>query len=285
MGLVTVDTTTLSLPLPALQARVYCRALEAGELVYFPSTPLSFADEELEFLRAQKQSGAGYHKNIAYRPKQQRLTGYVGGEAARMQALMQRFSAAALNFLTSFCSPYRFDVDYASFRGLEEAGRPMKPNARNDLLHVDSFPTRPSEGRRILRFFVNVNATEVRVWRTGPPFGELARRYAESSGLLARYRRHRRLSDGLRRQLRLRPPYDRFMGGFHDWLKAQEEFQRLPSHQEWEFPPLSSWMAMTDTVSHAVLRGRFALEQTILVHPDTLQAPEAAPERILAAMA
>ncbi|MGH9466884.1 MAG: Kdo hydroxylase family protein [Terriglobales bacterium] len=30
--------------------------------------------------------------------------------------------------------------------------RAAKVHARNDLMHVDSFPTRPSRGRRILRF-------------------------------------------------------------------------------------------------------------------------------------
>ncbi len=42
---------------------------------------------------------------------------------------------------------------------------------------------------------------------------------------------------------------------------------------------------MTDTVSHAVLRGRLALEQTMLVLPETLQAPEVAPIEVLAALA
>ncbi|MGH3184455.1 MAG: Kdo hydroxylase family protein, partial [Streptosporangiaceae bacterium] len=30
--------------------------------------------------------------------------------------------------------------------------------------------TRPSRGRRILRFFVNVNPSEPRIWKTGPAF-------------------------------------------------------------------------------------------------------------------
>ncbi|MGH9481244.1 MAG: Kdo hydroxylase family protein [Terriglobales bacterium] len=74
------------------------------------------------------------------------------------------------------------------------------------------------------------------------------------------------------------------MLSFHDWLKANGEFQNR-SHLISEFEPMASWMCMTDTVSHAVLRGRLALEQTVLVLPESLQAPAEAPANVLAALA
>jgi len=70
------------------------------------------------------------------------------------------------------------------------------------------------------------------VWKTGPAFPELARTWAGPSGLLERYRRQAAqprwrgaLSDGLGRlglAHHFRPPYDRFMLSFHDWLKANQ---------------------------------------------------------------
>ncbi|HEV2447404.1 MAG TPA: Kdo hydroxylase family protein [Candidatus Sulfopaludibacter sp.] len=294
MGVMRIEAKTLALPLAAEAAHPYCAALEAGEILHLGASPIAFSAEELEFLRGQKKSEAGYHKNVAYRPRQDRLTGYAGAEAERMHALMRDFSRQALAFLRALLSPSRFDVDYASFRPLEEQGRPAKQNARNDLLHVDSFPTRPSRGRRILRFFVNVNPSEPRIWKTGPAFPALARELAAPSGLLAAYRHQRAqprwrqaLNAGLGRMgmaNQFRPPYDRFMLSFHDWLKANGEFQSR-QHLISEFEPMASWMCMTDTVSHAVLRGRFALEQTVLVLPETLQAPAEAPANVLAAMA
>ncbi len=265
-------------------------------MVELGPTPVAFSEAELAFLRGGMNLGTA-HKNIAYRPRQDRLTGLSGAgaaEAAQMQALMRRFSGAALDFLRRFLSPYRFDVDYASFRPLEEQGRPAKLNARNDLLHVDSFPTRPSRGRRILRFFVNVNASEPRVWKTGPAFPELARALAAESGLLDQYRRERGRAAPARAVVELlcrcglanqfRPPYDRFMLSFHDWLKANAEFQNQP-HTITEFAPMTAWMCFTDTVSHAVLRGRLALEQTVLVLPESLQAPSSAPRAVLETLA
>ena len=52
-----------------------------------------------------------------------------------------------------------WELDRVSYRGLEEATRQLRLTARNDLLHIDAFPTRPSNGWRILRVFLNVNFT------------------------------------------------------------------------------------------------------------------------------
>ncbi len=272
---------------PEAEARQRGRALEKGEILYFPVSPLAFAPNDLDFLRAQKQSAAQYHKNIAYRPGEDRVTGYAGTEADRMRRVLGEFSRAAQRFLKEFFPYYRFETEYASFRPLAEESRPLKPHARNDLLHVDNFPTRPTGGHRILRFFVNLHPERDRHWRTGPAFAELAQRFAVPSGLIERTRGQESRQSWLRRLARLglpvviRPAYDRFMLGFHHWLKDNAEFQSAPGHEEWHFPPLSAWMVYTDTVSHAVLGGQYALEQTMLVRRESLLAPESAPATIV----
>ena len=78
-----------------------------------------------------------------------------------------------------------------------------------------------------------------------------------------------------------RSPYDRWMLRFHHFLKASQDFQRSTPRSRWEFPPLSTWLAFTDTVSHAVLSGQFALEQTFIVSLRSLVLPEKAPVRVL----
>lgn len=264
----------------------YCQALEAADILYLACSPLPISAEDREFLLQQRQAAGGHHKNIAYKPASDRLSGYAGENAARMRAILRAFSAAALACLRELLAPYRFAADFASFRGIEEQGRPAKPRARNDLVHVDSFPTRPTHGRRILRFFVNLNPARPRVWKTGPPFPELARRYAESSGLLARAAapswQDRLAHAGL--PLHPRPAYDRFMLLFHHWLKANESVQNAAENATWEFPAGSAWLCFTDTVSHAVLSGQYAAEQTVLVEPDSLTRPELAPAGIFAGL-
>ena len=48
----------------------------------------------------------------------------------------------------AYCPEYArsWRVDYASFRPVEEQGRELPLRHRNDLLHLDAFPTRPTHG-------------------------------------------------------------------------------------------------------------------------------------------
>src|SRR3954452_18311418 len=74
-------------------------------------------------------------------------------------------------------------VDYASFRSIEERGRELPLTKRNDLLHVDAFPTRPVFGDLILRCFTNVNPAQSREWMTSDPFAILGPAQAANAGL------------------------------------------------------------------------------------------------------
>ncbi|HEV8253633.1 MAG TPA: Kdo hydroxylase family protein [Vicinamibacteria bacterium] len=265
------------------------RSLEEGRILLFPPSALQLPAEDVAFLLSQRQSGARYHKNIAYRPAQDRISGVAGGDGAdaeRLRRVLADYSRRAVEFTGSVLPDYAraWKVDYASFRPVEEQGRELPVRARNDLVHVDAFPTRPSGGDRILRVFTNVNPQAPRVWLSAGTFEDLAGRFAVSSGLLAGARRPR-LSDLFRRlglPVRARSPYDRFMLSFHHFLKENRAFQEQADDKtRLSFPPGSTWMVFTDMVSHAVLSGRFALEQTFMVARETLALPERAPIAIL----
>ncbi len=180
-------------------------------------------------------------------------------------------------------------VDFASFRPQEEEGRDLPTKKRNDLLHIDAFPTRPTKGDLILRVFTNINKTKPRVWLTSDPFEPLARRYAMDAGLPEFAKRPGSSWPGnLLRAVGLpiadRSAYDRFMLGFHDYLKFNGEYQRDCAKYRFEFPPDSTWMVFTDIVPHAVLSGQHALEQTVIVRRESLAARQHAPIEILEAL-
>ena len=61
--------------------------------------------------------------------------------------------------MASFLPRYAHDwkIDFASFRPIEEHGRKLGVRSRNDLIHIDYFPSRPSHGDRLLRIFTNIN--------------------------------------------------------------------------------------------------------------------------------
>ena len=118
----------------------------------------------------------------AYRPQIDRVTGLSDlstADAERARAVMAAFSRRVTRFLADFLPPYAgtWRLDYASFRPVEERGRDLRKRARNDLLHVDSFASRPTGGVRILRVFLNMNPREARRWVTTDTFYVLLRRF------------------------------------------------------------------------------------------------------------
>jgi hypothetical protein len=278
----------------------WCRSLEAGDILYFPQTPIRIQPEDLSFLLGQQQTGSTLHKNIAYKPNLDTVSGLDANstgieELSRLKTVMRQYSQEVSRFLTGFLSPYqgRWQLDYASFRPQEEEGRDLPLRRRNDLLHTDAFPTRPTRGARILRFFNNIHPSRTRDWVVSDSFGQLAPRYAPqqiplpaSGNSASRALRSLAHVAGLGYAIPSlkRSPYDDFMMRFHNFLKENAQFQADCRKEYIEFPAGSSWMVYTDMVPHAVLAGQYALEQTFLVDHAAMVSPETSPLSVLEAM-
>jgi len=263
------------------RAQDYARELEAGNILLFDSLPYAMSEEDLAFLLSVKQTDAGYHKNIAYRPAKDRVTGVDRKAAAgeKLHQVMRNYSRSVTEFVFRFLNVYAnsYRMDYASFRSVEEKGRDLSRHARNDLLHVDAFSSRASNGDRILRVFSNINPEEPRIWMTSDPFRELAEEWAIPAGL----QKIAAEQNSFLRFFSKRSAYDRFMLKFHDYLKENDQFQTNCRKYEFSFPPYSTWMVYTDTVPHSVLSGRFAIEQTYFIRRNGMVTPESAPVNIL----
>lgn len=274
------------------RSRACCELLERGRILFFREPPFAFPAGDREFLLSQQWTDLRMHKNVSYRPTEDVLRGISGDTAKieRIHSIFRGYSARLVEFATRFLSPYarQWTVDFASFRPIEEERRSLPVHKRNDLLHVDAFPSRPTRGGRILRVFTNLNPEKPRVWNATDDFESLAHAHAEKAGLLQIANDDGFLSRTVQNwgeKLGFggfgRTPYDMFMLRFHDYLKENHEFQASCPKMRLEFPPLATWIVFTDGVAHAVLSGRFAIEQTFLVPPSALVAPHFAPYKIL----
>jgi hypothetical protein len=290
MPLLTVGTPS---PMPG---KNLARCLEEGGILAFPDSPIGLSAEARDVLLRQNPGHSRFHKNIAYRPASGRLGGVSDiprGDRETIRRALAEFSRQAVRFAAELFPGYArsWSVGYTSFRPFEEEGRPLRTRSRNDLMHVDAFPSRPTHGDRILRLFTNIHASKPRVWISGGNFEQLAERYAVSSGILGAVAERQR-ENALARLLRAigvrggkRSAYDQFMLLFHDFLKENEEFQKTAPRERFSFARGTTWMVFTDGVSHAVLSGRHALEQTFLIARESLELPEKAPIAVLERLA
>jgi len=278
-------------------SRQYCALLEDGEILSFDSIPFEFSKEDREFLLSQKQSGLKVHKNVSYRPQEDILRGdacETAQDTARLHEIMRRYSAAVTQFLTRFLAPYapHWSLDFASYRPLEEKGRDLAIHKRNDLMHIDAFPSRPTHGARILRVFTNINPSRPRIWETTDKFPIIVEKFADQAGLPKFAAESGSASEKMRQSLapllRLvgvkgtdRSAYDRFMLRFHDYLKENSDYQTKWEKIRLEFPPGATWMVYTDQVPHAAISGQFMTEQTYIIPVKAMVTPERCPLRVL----
>lgn len=280
-------------------------ALERGSIVYFPRSPVPLPSEpDLAFIR-QDLPRLIKLKNISWHPEAEKLRGLDSDDeelAGRVQRILVNVSDDIEAFLgrqaprlTRNCT-----VGTCSIRPLEERGRNLSPHASNELVHFDAGAYGATDGDRILRFFINVNPTQDRVWATKGNFSEVFNLHGARAGLgfegagpgylskgaMDHFRSGliRMLSAaGLRMaQVLDSSPYDREMRKFHNYMKDTPEFQADPhGHQEFRFPPGSAWMVFTDTVSHACLSGQYCFVQTSIVRLENCRLPDLAPINIL----
>ena len=255
-------------------------ALEAGKIVYAPLLTFELNEAERRFLSPGYLDGKT--KNLSFDPGSEELRGSSAGGADRagLQSMLRRFSTCSCQFISGLCPIYqdRLQVGRTSFRPVEIAGRASSWRKDDTRLHVDAFPSRPLQGRRILRVFTNVGQA-VRLWKMGEPFQGVAERFLRgvrpplpgSSWLLHRLR----IVKGRRTR------YDHFMLGIHDAMKADQEYQSQVPQTEIAFPPGATWACFTDSVSHAALSGQFAFEQTFYLPVAAMRDPERSPLRVL----
>ena len=256
------------------------RALEDGDVLYLPHLGFSIEPDEIPLLSSDS---AAKSKNISL--------GAAGGvhgssldgaPAGRLEALMRRFVRQSRDLLSSLLPKYQSAIipGRTSFRPVGIESRSTSWRKDDTRLHVDSFPSSPVQGRRILRFFSNINPDgRPRTWRLGGRFEGVVTRFLPA--LSAPMRGSSRLLELIKVTRGRRSAYDHFMLQLHDRMKADAHYQAETAQIRRDFPAGSTWIVFTDCVPHAAIAGQHALEQTYYLPVDAMADSSKSPLRVL----
>lgn len=260
--------------------------LERGGVLHFPQLRFDLRDDEKRFLDTRWSDGRA--KNISLRgahdPRPGALRGAAGPADAliALQGMLTRYRDDASALVDRLFPHYRgqLTVGNTSFRPFRIEGRPASWRKDDSRLHVDAFPSNPTQGQRLLRVFANLNPDGVpRRWRVGEPFEAHAQRF------LPRIRPAiagwAPLAAALGITKSLRTPYDHLMLGLHDQCKADTDYQRDAPQCSVDFTPGTTWVVFSDQVLHAAMAGQFMMEQTFYLAPGAERDPNTSPCAIL----
>lgn len=260
-------------------------ALENGQVVYCPDLAFPLGMDEKSFLTPRTLDK--HSKNISFNVKTGQLNGCRLKEIQwqKMKAMLARYQNNVQQLLYALIPYYQPNLipGRTSYRPIEIFGRKTSVLKDDTRLHVDAFSATPTQGNRILRVFTNINPYgQARHWQLGEPFPQVVQRF------LPRFTQpiwgSRRLMSLFGLTKSYRSLYDHYMLQLHNYMKLDTQYQNMVSKQDVHFLAGTSWIVMTDCVSHAALAGQFMLEQTFYLPAADMQKPDLSPLEVLCSL-
>jgi hypothetical protein len=287
--LVNRDFSTWTPELQAFEQQDLAHQLESGRVLFFPALPFELKDTEKNWIQTETQTQTQTPdmsaKNISFNPKTSKIKGIKANPESEplLENLCKRFHQQATQLIHHLLPNYQnaLQIGMTTFRPVEVEGRIPDSYKKDDTrLHVDAFPSRPNQGRRILRVFSNINPHQKpRVWKVGEPFQQVAESF------FPRVKPPIPGSAFLMKTLKItksaRTHYDHAMLQIHHQMKADLVYQKKVPYEQIDFPAGSTWVVFSDSVSHAVLSGQHMMEQTFYLPAHQMQDPALSPLHIL----
>ncbi|MEZ6139853.1 MAG: Kdo hydroxylase family protein [Zavarzinella sp.] len=263
--------------------------LEHGGLLPLPDSVGKILAQQFSQPLHELPQGRIRAKGLSYDPK----TGTVRGTPIPFESeqvdLLHQISQQMIEIVHKLLPAYAAEIipDRLTWQTHEVANAPHRTNARDDLYHVDNFPTRPSRGMRILRFCLNFD-TDVRVFAVSEPFRKLIEFYRNP--LKQALKQSNNLSNinspwwhfGKNRDTNP-SDYDLVMGKIHHWMKADLHFQDRCKKYLHRFSAHEGWLFFSDGTAYAHLRGKRLLDHSFFVPQRCLVAPQCSPLALLEA--
>lgn len=275
--------------------RMAIETLEDGGVIYLPRSGFELSERERELVSdtakilSREPDVEDGRPTIIFDPARGRIKKYhyaqVRGKMMRaqvkdtarpdIQAMMSRYGEWAESVILQLFPSYQDKLDRKRVT--------YRPFARSNTqsLHIDSSYGYPTQGRAMLRIFSNIHpVSRPRVWQLGEPFEPFVRRFLPSvrlskpswlSSILVRLG----IVDGTKTK------YDQYIAALRALGMRDKEYQRTAPHKVVEFPPGSSWIAITDLVLHGAMSGQHSLDQTFYLPVEAMNDPSHSSLRIL----
>jgi hypothetical protein len=275
-----IQSLTASGGLAVLGADGVVEALEAGQVLIFPELAFLLSVQSLLIIAA----AAAVAKNVSFDVGTGRVKGVkaTDGAATLLREALAAFATFSRQVVSRVLPGYdgALVMGRTSYRPAEIEGRQTSWRKDDTRLHVDAFPSTPVQGRRILRFFSNVNPDgKPRHWRIGEALPQVAPRFMPHMRAPVPYSAE--VLAALHVTKTRRSPYDHYMLQLHDAMKLDADFQTHTPQAEHDFPAGCSWMVYTDMVPHAAMSGQHAFEQTFYLPVDRMHDPDKSPQHVL----
>ncbi|MBW8309171.1 MAG: Kdo hydroxylase family protein [Candidatus Paracaedibacteraceae bacterium] len=271
------------LPIIEEKQQTLITALESGQVIFLPHLSFLLHEDEKQLLSSDCLKAGS--KNISYNPLTQEVKGSFDPTIHLLQTMMGRFTSQSQQLIHNLFPHYQSTLQWGrtSYRPAEILGRQTSYRKDDTRLHVDAFPSSPTQGTRILRVFSNINPfDQPRVWHLGEPFQQVAEKFLPK--IKAPIPTSRKILQLLGITKSYRTLYDHYMLHIHDTMKGDLDYQQNVQKMRVDFPPHSTWIVMTDQVSHAALSGQYLMEQTFNLPVDGMADESRSPLRALEAL-
>jgi hypothetical protein len=275
--------------------RTAIETLEGGGVIYLPKSGFELTERERELISdttkilTRAPDVEDGRPTIIFDPERGHIKKYhyaqVRGKMMRAQvrdtaradleAIMARYGRWAEDVIAQLFPRYQGALDRKRV-----TYRPFPRNS-TQARHIDSSYGYPTQGRGMLRVFSNIHPTvRPRIWQLGEPFEPFVGRFLPSvhlsgpswiSSILARLG----IVDGPKTK------YDQYIAALRGLGMRDKEYQQTAPQRVMEFPPGSSWIAITDLVLHGAMSGQHSLDQTFYLPVEAMNDPSRSSLRIL----
>ena len=259
----------------------WAKDLESGKVLFLENFNFKILPNEKKFFTPEILSK--HSKNVSLDLNNNiRGTNLTNDDSKELVKMISRFRLEAKKLIITNFPKYKNHIKLAptSFRPVDVYSRKTSWRSDDTKLHVDAFPSRPNNGVRILRVFINLNPKgKARVWRIGENIEAIANKFIHKVKPYSPIKAKILFLLGITKSFRTQ--YDHIMLELHDLMKKDLVYQKESSQILVPFKTNTVWICFSDQAAHAAMSGQYMMEQTFYLQSKHQYEPGKSPIEVL----